>query len=157
MRTAMVRSLWALVVLTVSACAVLRPEIDDPRIELVSIKPLPTQSFEQRFEIGLKILNPNNRELAINGIAFDLRVDGFNLVSGVAADLPAVPAYGEQYASVEAGTNLINGLRFIEQFLSKPKNVISYELEATLDISGLLVPKVRVSYDGELALDRRQF
>ena len=43
-----------------SGCATINPHYEQPSVELVSFKVLPANGFEQNFEIGLKLTNPNN-------------------------------------------------------------------------------------------------
>lgn len=52
---------------------------EEPCVELVSLKVLPANGFEQNFEIGLKLTNPNNFDIPLNGISYQLSVAGETL------------------------------------------------------------------------------
>ncbi len=137
-----------------SACSTLSPQYQKPQIDLVAVEPIAAQGLEQRFRVHLRLTNPNDQDFKIKGMSYQLRVEGFNLVSGVARDLPVLPAYDSTVYQLEAGTNLLNGLRFIEQMMSAPRDRLSYSIEAVLDLDQALARDITVSHDGEFSLRR---
>ena len=56
-----------------------------PKISLVSFKSLPTQGSAPRFEIKLRVMNPNKQTLDIAGISYSVELLGKELVTGVAS------------------------------------------------------------------------
>jgi LEA14-like dessication related protein len=58
---------------------------EGPCVELVSFKAPPANGFEQNFDIGLKLTNPNNFDIPLNGISYKLSVAGETLAHGVAS------------------------------------------------------------------------
>ena len=42
----------------------------------VGLRPLPGGALEQRVEVQLRVLNPNDRELEIDGVDFTLEING---------------------------------------------------------------------------------
>jgi LEA14-like dessication related protein len=82
-------------VLDLSGCTTLSSGYDEPTVELVSFKALPASGFEQNFEIGLKLTNPNDFELPFNVISCALSVAGETLARGVTADIPTAGTYGK--------------------------------------------------------------
>jgi LEA14-like dessication related protein len=147
-------TLLVLLLSVLGGCASLTPQFNDPQVSLIEIRPLPAVGLEQRFSISLRVSNPNDRLLSLSGMSYHLRVEGFNLVSGVATELPEVAAYGEAVYQLEAGTNLLNGLRFIEQMLNSPKDSLSYSLEARMGFAEWLLPDKTLVYKGEFSFKR---
>lgn len=137
-----------------TACATILPSAKPPQINLINIKPLAAEGLEQRFSLTLKVSNPNDHSLAIKGMSYALRVEGFNLVSGVASGLPEIPAYDTKVVEIEAATNLINGMRFIQQLVTHQnlKDSLSYSLEADIDLENLLMPSISVVHEGKVPL-----
>ncbi|MDX2367193.1 MAG: LEA type 2 family protein [Colwellia sp.] len=86
-------------------------DYEEPSVELVSFKALPANGFEQNFEIGLKLTNPNNFDLPFNGISYQLSIAGETLARGVAANIPTAEAYGESRFVVSVSTSLMGGSR----------------------------------------------
>ncbi len=145
---------WWLGFLVLSGCASLSPDYQQPQIELISFAPVKSQGFEQRFLIGLRIVNPNARGLRVRGLVYQLRLNGRRVVSGVSGNIPEVPAYGDVAIELEAGASLIGGARFIYDLVQEGKESIDYELEARLDL-GTFVPSVKVVETGQVSFGQR--
>ena len=133
----------------------MNPGYEEPTVELVSFKVLPANGFEQNFEIGLKLTNPNNFDLPFNGISYQLSVAGETLASGVAADVPMAAAYGESRFVVPVSTSLIRGFKVIRALMEKQGQDISYQLKAKLDIDIAFVPKLTVIQEGIIPLGQK--
>lgn len=138
-----------------SGCATMNLDYEEPSVELVSFKALPANSFEQNFEIGLKLTNPNNFDLPFNGISYQLSVAGETLARGVAANIPTAEAYGESRFVVPVSTSLIGGIQVIRALMKNQGQDISYQLKAKLDIDIPFVPKLTVLQDGIINLDNK--
>ena len=114
-------------------------DYEEPNIELISFKPLPADGFEQNFEIGLKLTNPNNFELPINGISYQLSVAGETLAHGVSADIPTIGSYSEARFVVPISTSLLGGISVIKALMdTKGKIVVPCKYE-TIKIKGSIV------------------
>ena len=84
----------ALLLAVLTGCASL-PEYDPPRIGVAGIAPLDSQGGELRFNVKLRIQNPNRVEINYKGVVVDLYVEGKRVATGL-SDVPGkVPAYGE--------------------------------------------------------------
>ncbi|MFT5852070.1 MAG: LEA14-like dessication related protein [Colwellia sp.] len=154
-RTLPIPFLFVAALLFLSGCATMNPGYEDPSVELVSFKALPVNGFEQNFEIGLKLINPNNFELPFNGISYQLSVAGETLAHGVAANIPTAKAYGESRFVVPVSTNLIGGFRVIRALMDSKGQNISYQLKAKLDIDIPFMPKLTVIQDGIIPLGQK--
>lgn len=138
--------LWGLVTLT--GCAYVSPNYEHPNVELTSVNMLPPTGFEQNFEVGLKLINPNNFELPLNGISYRINLLGETLAQGVTSDIPTVPAYGESRFTVSVSTSLIGGLQVIKALMNTQGQDVTYQLEAKLDVAIPLVPNMTVTHEG---------
>lgn len=149
------RFFLAVLLLVLSGCATLNPDFEQPTVELVSFKALPASGFEQNFEIGLKLTNPNNFELPFNGISCELSVAGETLARGVTADIPTAVAYGESRFVVPVSTSLIGGFKVIKALMDNKGQGISYQLKAKLDIDIPFTPKLTIVQDGLIPLGEK--
>lgn len=138
-----------------SGCASMNLDYEEPSVELVSFKILPASGFEQNFEIGLKLTNPNNFELPMNGISYQLSVAGETLANGVASDIPTAAAYGESRFVVPISTSLIKGIKVIRALMISQGKDISYQLKAKLDIDIPFLPKLTVIENGIIPLGQK--
>lgn len=142
--------------ITLSGCATLSPDFEDPQVKVVSLRMLPAESQAQGVAIGLRILNPNSTGLNLVGMSYSLRLQGHDLLSGARNDIPPIPAYSEVPVEVVATFNLINGLRFLQTMINQQDDIMNYELVAKLDIGSRLMPAVRITESGQIKLNNGQ-
>ena len=147
------RSLFAAIgiVLTIGACATLRPDFEKPAVTVRSIRLLPDQGIAPRFEIGLHIVNPNRFPLNLEGIAYTLRLEGYTILNGAANDLPVIAGYGQDDVTLIATTDLLSSIRFFSDLIDRRREVFTYELDVKLDLGGF-VPRLHVTESGSIDL-----
>lgn len=137
-----------------SGCATMNLTYEEPSVEIVSFKALPVTGFEQKFEIGLKLVNPNNFALPLNGISYQLNVAEETLAHGVANNIPTAQAYGESRFTVPVSTSLIKGIQVISALMRNKEQGINYQLKAKLDIDIPLMPALTVIQNGTIPLSQ---
>ncbi|MFO0774054.1 MAG: LEA type 2 family protein [Nitrospiraceae bacterium] len=67
--------------------------------------------LEQRLQIDLRVRNPNDQDLVINGMDFFLDVNGTRLARGLSNQTVTVPRLGEATMSVTASTGIMDVIR----------------------------------------------
>ncbi len=137
--------------LIVAGCATLAPDYETPTVNVSAIRALPSEGLSPRFEIGLHIVNPNRSPLALQGIAYSLKLDGHKILTGVANDLPTIDGYGEGDVTLVASTSLLSSIRFFADIVNAERDTVSYSLEAKLDVGGFR-PTIHVGEKGEINL-----
>jgi LEA14-like dessication related protein len=70
------------------------------RVNVVGIDPLDSQGLELRFNVRLRLQNPNETAVDYDGVSLDLEVNGQPLASGVSDQSGSVPRFGEALVSV---------------------------------------------------------
>ncbi len=143
-------ALLPLALLLITGCATLQPGYETPSVTVTHFRSLPGDGAP-RFEIGLRILNPNRAPLKLHGIAYNVRLEGHRLLAGVANDLPEVAAYGESDVNLVASIDVLGSLGLIGDLMNAQRESLTYRLEAKLDV-GPLQPAIRVDHEGRLAL-----
>ena len=139
------------ILLMLSGCATLRSDFEEPAVTVSSIRALPTDNMTPQFEIGLHVVNPNRTDLELHGLAYRLKLQGYNILTGVAKDLPTIEGYGEGDISLIATADMLSSIRWLANLVSTQSETITYELEAKLDL-GQFQPVVRVTKVGEINL-----
>ena len=91
------------VLLLLCGCAGLEQELDPPRISIDGFRNLPGQGAGPRFEVDLRIQNPNERPLDIAGIAYEIALQDVPLISGVSNEVPLVGGYAEEVVTLQSG------------------------------------------------------
>src|SRR5262245_22277308 len=70
-----IRLLMGLIALVFTACSTLPRNIEPPRMNIVNIAPKDIAIFEQRYDVQLRIQNPNDADLGIKGLRFDIELN----------------------------------------------------------------------------------
>lgn len=141
-----------LLLLTLSTgCATLRPDFEEPSVDVVSVRALPSGDVLPDFEIGLRVVNPNATELKLRGMSYKLLLNDREVVKGVANELPVVPAYGEAQFKLLASVSLIDGFGLVNDLLRQSRENLDWRLIAKLDI-GALLPAILVERKGMLTM-----
>ena len=153
-RHLLVMIVMAAMLLLLAGCATLQPDFETPAVNVSSIRALPSEGIAPRFEIGLHIVNPNRNALTLQGIAYRLKLEGHEILTGVANDLPTIAGYGEGEVTLTATTSLLSSIRLFTELMNTPREAIAYDLEAKLDLGGIR-PAIRVSETGSIDLSGR--
>lgn len=140
-----------LVLILLSSCATLSPDYEEPTVTLSSFRAIPSEGMVPAFEIGLRIINPNAQDLALEGVVYTISLAGHDLVKGVGKDFPVIEGYSEGDIKLTASANLLAGIRFVGDMMQAQGEAIDYEFEAKLDLSGLY-PSIRVRESGKIDL-----
>ncbi|MFV0276354.1 MAG: LEA type 2 family protein [Parahaliea sp.] len=142
-----------LLVLLTAACASLVADIDPPRVSVENVRVLPSAGIGPRFEIVLRLANPNKVALDIAGVSYSIDILGRELVGGVTNQVPRVEPYTEETISLETGVNLIEMLHLLGELGRSRNESFDYRFSAKIDFKGFL-PTQRVEESGSLSLDK---
>jgi len=136
-----------LVVLT--GCAAL-DKTAPPQITLSDIRMLEGGLFEQRFQVDLRIRNPNDFDLPIDGLTFALELNGSDFADGVSDQRVTVPRLGEAVVPVTASTTL---LQMVQQAMRLGERAdLDYRLSGDIFLAGLTRRTVPYERSGRLQL-----
>jgi hypothetical protein len=109
-RSARLLAAGLLAVVTLGGCAGWFGH-DPLRVSVAGIEPLDSQGLEMRFNVKLRIQNPNEEALNFDGVSVDLQLNGEAFASGVSNQQGTVPRYGETVVSVPLTVPAFTALR----------------------------------------------
>ncbi len=92
--------------------------------------------FEQQYNLRLRIQNPNADDFRVDGIAFDLDVNGQPFAKGVGGESVTVPRYGSGFMPVEAVSTLGALLKQFGRVSDGNKTLFKYRIKGQLSIVG---------------------
>ena len=106
-------------------------QLEKPQVSLAGLELDEFGLFEQRFQVTLRVVNPNERAVTVNGVEFNLDLNGEHFASGVGHDAVTLPGLGEALVKLKVTTNLGGLWKQIRalQSLNKP---LSYHMTGTL-------------------------
>ena len=84
--------LTLLLVALLAACATLPPGAQPPRVSVADVSLRSLGLLEQRFEIDLRLVNPNDFDLKIEALDFELEVNGRPFAKGLSRVTMLLPA-----------------------------------------------------------------
>jgi LEA14-like dessication related protein len=119
--------------LAVAGCVGLGQQIEPPEVFVVGLEPQQGGNFEQRFRIDLRVQNPNDFELEIDGLDFELDLNGVRLTRGLSNQAVTIPRLGEAIVPVSATTTVFDLVRQVVNAASLEG--MEYEVRGRLFLS----------------------
>jgi LEA14-like dessication related protein len=133
-------------------CASFPSDLDPPKVSLESFRSLPAVSGLPRFEMQLRVINPNKQPLDIAGISYSIELLEKEVMTGVANDIPPIEGYGEGVVTLEAGLQLLEILRLMTGLGASQSDPLVYRFSAKIDFNGFM-PTQRIEERGEIKLN----
>ena len=145
---------WSLLVvgLLVAACATVPPDIEPPKISIANIAPKDFAIFEQRFDVQLRIQNPNEKDLGINGMRFDIDLNEREFANGMSGEKVTIPRFGSQVVNVEVVTGISSFLRQVQELNKTGAGKIRYRLKGTAFVDAPSTFRLPFDEKGEVDL-----
>jgi LEA14-like dessication related protein len=127
----LLRILVPLIVVCLAACATVPRDIEPLKFSIANIVPKDVAVFEQRFDVHLRIQNPNDQELGINGLRFDLELNDKEFGNGMSGQKVIIPRFGSEVVNVEVITSLSSFLRQFQELNTSGSGKLRYGLKGT--------------------------
>ncbi len=137
--------LLAILIFLSAGCASLIWMEEKPSVEIVSIVPKEMRLLEQTFTMELRIQNPSDTDLDINGMAFELEINGQPFAKGVSNQSVKVERLSTKVVQVEAYTGLTSILRQLsEARKGSYTSGFKYRLKGSVYAGS---PSIRIPFD----------
>lgn len=121
------RAALAALLVSLAGCA-LTPKLEAPHLTLVSVSMTSADIFNQQFMVRMHVQNPNDRDIPVNGIDYELFLEGDSFAEGVTNKAFVIPAMGETEFDLPVRTNFVSSLGRLVSRLQGRKQV-QYVLE----------------------------
>ena len=144
-------------IVLLSGCATLSGG-DRSNVQVVGMKALPSEGLEVRFELKLRVQNPNETPLMYDGMSVQLDLDGRGLASGVSDTTGEIPRFSDAVLTVPVS---ISAFSVVRQLLARADALegdgttnqpIAYSLKGKLGAPEGSFGAVRFSDKGDLNL-----
>ena len=145
--------LFIILSLFLGGCASIDRNHDKPKIDVVGIQKSQTDTAALQFTIQLRIVNPNAETLHLKGLYYELSLEGIDIITGTANNLPSIEGYSEQIISVSSAASLMSSVRLMSHLINSPQDVLDYKLRAKLGTSTKWMPATTVLETGEIPLN----
>ena len=124
--------------LLLSACASMMPRDERVKVTIVDIRPLESTLMEQRFLVKLRLQNRASEPLSIEGMSFDLELNGKDFASGVSNQAVTADGYGEALLEVKVSSTLFGVIRQIQALQNREPQPFQYRISGSLSSPGSL-------------------
>ena len=137
-RTGIVRCLLVggvlLLAFSLAGCASFRGEV--PRLNVVNLKVVEATPLEQRYQVRLRVQNPNDKSLTLDGLNFDLYLNDQHFVSGMTGQRVKVSRYGDAVVDVMATSTVFGFYRQLMALAQGEGKEMSYKIKGKLSLEG---------------------
>ncbi|MHB8829778.1 MAG: LEA/WHy family protein [Syntrophales bacterium] len=124
------------IILFIPGCAGLR--LQAPAVTVADMQVIEANLLEQRFVFKLRIQNPNDRDIPVTGMSFEIAINDEPFAKGVSNKTATLPRLSETMMDVAVASDLSRILRQIGALRRGSRKTISYRIRGRL-FTGLLV------------------
>lgn len=121
--------------LVITGCAALTQRLEAPYVSLAGLELKQMGVFEQRYELTLRIQNPNAVALPIAGMNYELHLNGKSFARGVSNELVDLPAHGEALARVDVTSNFVGLLDHLKRLGQQGDPRLAYKVEGSVSLA----------------------
>ena len=136
-----------------AACTTMPKEYEMLRVHIADMTAKDMAIFEQRFDIKLRIQNPNDVDFNINGLRFGIELNDREFADGMSGQRVAVPRFGSEVVNVEVFTTLTSFLRQLQGLSGGASQKVRYRLKGTAFVDSPGSFKAPFDESGEINLN----
>ncbi len=123
---------------------------EPPQVHLTDIRLLPGGLLEQRFQVDLRLGNPNDFDLELDGLTFEVELNDRPFARGLSNQSVTVPRLGEAQLRVVASTTLIDVVQ--QMLVLGERSDLSYRIAGVVYLRGMTTRKLPYETSGNLRL-----
>lgn len=137
--------------LVLAGCAGMLPKLEQPQVSVASIKLVEPGLLEQRYQVQLRVQNPNAIDLPIDGIQLRVEINDHPFVTGVSPHPVTVPRYGSALIDIDAVSTLAALARQFKDIDLNHAEAVRYKLSGKVHLSQ---PSIELPFaeEGEINL-----
>jgi LEA14-like dessication related protein len=135
----------------VAGCASMGSKLESPHVSVLNVQMLTTDMFAQKFRVRLKVENPNDIELKVTGLEYEILLMGDGFAEGNSSDRFLLPAKGEAEFDMNVSTNFVSSLgRLISRMNGGKLENIDYEIVGQVFVDKGMLKKIPFSDKGKV-------
>jgi LEA14-like dessication related protein len=150
-RRLVLRAGLMLAVSMLNACV--STHFEPPRLSIVNVGMVSADVFSQQFRIRLHVQNPNDRDLPIKGIEYELFLQGDSFAEGISNQPFVVPGLGEAEFDTLVTTNFMSSVgRLLSKLNNGDGSKVQYTFVGKVVLSQGMLRKIPFSERGMVDL-----
>lgn len=147
---------WLLAALAalLTACTSMK-DLAAPTVELVGVQVLSSDMFAQRFKVRAKVHNPNEIELPVRGLDYQIFMMGDSFAEGVSSDSFILPARGDAEFDMVVTTNFVSSFgRLLSRVSGGKLKDVEYEITGKVLLDKGMIKKIPFNHRGTVDFSR---
>jgi LEA14-like dessication related protein len=143
---------WAIILaFGFAGCTWIGTIMERPRINIANVTPTEIKLFEQLFDLELRIQNPNDSPLVLNGLSFELEINDKPFASGLSDQNVTIGRFSSGIIHVQAITSLWSFVRQLAELQKTGMPRVTYRIKGAL-YAGPSSTKLRFDDAGEIQI-----
>lgn len=132
-------------------CAAMKTAPEKPEVSLVGLSLVNAGLFEQTFKVQLRIQNPNNFDLPLQGLNIKLNLNNQPFITAMSNNHVTIPRLGSTIIDVDAISTLTNLTQQFGGFLKGDMAGVRYNLNGHVHLIEPII-SLPVEKQGEISL-----
>jgi LEA14-like dessication related protein len=124
-----------------------------PEVSVAGFKPVKFEQHEQKYQLQLRLKNPNFFPLPISGVNYRLFFNDKEFINGAPQQSTTIPANGEGPLDIEIVTNLMDIIKDLPDWKKILKDrQLGYRVEGAVHLKAQQF-KIPFKHQGEISLE----
>ncbi len=128
------------------------PQPDQFKVNISSMRMLESTLMEQRFQVSLRVMNRGREAVSIDGMSFDIELNGKDFASGVSNEKVSIPAFSEGIVSVNVTSTIFGIIRQLQGMQQNKPKTFHYQISGSFYPSSSLL-SIPFKEEGEIDLN----
>ena len=142
---------WILALGLLGGCTSLPFQAQKVNVSLMDVRIAQIGTIEQEYALKLRLQNPNPQLLSIQGLSYEMELNGRTFARGVSPKSASIPPYGEIIVDVNAVSSIATLIDQIARLKHDRPKVFRYRLTGKLNLTGTIPTGLPFEYAGEIA------
>lgn len=128
-------------------------KVESPTIQLQNVKFLKVKGLTQLVRVDLLVSNPNDFDIPLTGLNFDMKVNGVLFAQGLSNARVDIPRLGRAVVPVEVSISALTVLQQIQ--VAQKSKKIDYHLSGKALLDHVLLPSVTFDRRGSMGFNNK--
>ena len=141
--------LWFAIGAMLVGCSSLT-QLKAPDLKVVGVGFLGGDGHHQNLQLRIQVNNPNDRQIAVRAIDYQLALAGTHVADGSSAEPFTVPALGQSEFTLNVNADLASLIKVVGAHLNDP--TVEYQATGTLHLAEGMLREIPFKGHGQVAL-----
>lgn len=133
-----------------TGCQSLR-ELESPDVTLADINLESASLLQQHWALTLSVLNPNDRNITINSLDYEVYLNGARFARGLTGEKVVLNAMSETQVKTRISTNVLSSLKQLQKVQHLQGKPLDYRLTGKARVAGSPIP-LHFDQDGQITV-----